>query len=275
MNTNEKITNSYLQRISNILLINGSFLDSLGLYSGETGLALFFFRYARFTHKDLYSDYSFDLIEKTQKGLHQETPINYKQGLTGIGSAIEYLVQNGYFEVDTDYILEDLDKRIFTIDSLPYLQIDDLLGICYYALWRITGNSVRKDYILKTVLPQIVRFMESKCQNNQFSYPTVDVFKEIIEIENRMMLKDFRAIPMSLQACRSKYPYGLEENTYNRFLERMSNNDFIIERNIDLGLQNGLAGFGMALMTQLDGDDSWISLLPDDLIQQKDEPLPL
>jgi len=71
-------------------------LGNPGLYSGEMGLVLFFYRYSRFSQNDLYSEYCFDLIEKIQNRIHQETPIDYKHGLTGIGSAFENLVQNGF-----------------------------------------------------------------------------------------------------------------------------------------------------------------------------------
>ena len=40
---NEQFIYSYLQRISNILLINGGFLDKPGLFAGEIGIVLFFF----------------------------------------------------------------------------------------------------------------------------------------------------------------------------------------------------------------------------------------
>ena len=71
---NRQQIQSYLQRISNILLLNGGFLNNPGLYSGEMGLALFFFRYAHFMQNKLYLDYSLDLIEKIQNRIHLETP---------------------------------------------------------------------------------------------------------------------------------------------------------------------------------------------------------
>lgn len=262
-----------LQRISNVLLINGGFMDNPGLYTGEMGLALFFSHYARFSQNELYSDYSFDLIEKVQNRIHQETSINYKQGLAGIGSTIEYLVQNRYFNANTDDILEEYDDHIFSFSSLPHMSIDMLLGIGYYALWRMTGNSARKPEILKNVLPQLISFMERKTQSQNWTYPTVDYLKKIIENDNNINLPDFAIIP--LQLWRKKYPYGLEENTYNRFMEQISEKDFFNHRTFDLGLQNGLAGFGMALMTKFNGNDSWISLLPNDLIQKKNESLPV
>ena len=179
---NENQIKSHLQRISNTLLINGGFLNNPGLYSGEMGLALFFAQYARFSQNELYSDYSFNLIEIIQKSIHKGTPVNYKNGLAGIGSSIEYLVQNDYFKVDTDFLLEEFDERIFSVENLPYLPIEDLLSIEYYALWRMSGNTARKQTILKTVLPQIVCFIEQKCQNLNNTYPTVGFFKKFISI---------------------------------------------------------------------------------------------
>ena len=75
MEQNEQQIKSHLQRISSTLLINGGFLDNPGLYAGETGLAVFFFRYAEFSQNGLYSDYGFDLLEKVQNRIHNETPV--------------------------------------------------------------------------------------------------------------------------------------------------------------------------------------------------------
>ena len=163
MKSNEQDIQSILQQISDVLLVNGGFLSNPGLYSGEMGLVLFFAHYARYTRNDIYLEYAYGLMEKLQERIHQETPINYKQGLAGIGSAIEYLVQNSFFEADTDEILEDFDSRIFFTYNLPYLSIDKIMDVGYYAFWRLSGNSMKKDFIRQTILPQIVQ----KCDNNK------------------------------------------------------------------------------------------------------------
>lgn len=144
MNQSEKHIKSYLKRISNILVINGGFLDSPGLYTGEMGLAVFFFHYASYTKNEIYSDYGYNLIEKMQNRIHQETSIEYKHGLTGIGSSIEYLVQNGYIEEDTDEILEDFDNRIFSIQISPQLPVEDVMSIRYYTYWIVTNHQTRR-----------------------------------------------------------------------------------------------------------------------------------
>ena len=273
MELNEYQKKDYVQRISSILLLNGGFLDNPGLFTGEMGIVLFILRYARLTQIELFSDYGFNLIRKIQNSIHIKTPIDYKQGLAGIGSAFEYLVQSEYIKADTDDVLEEMDKRLFALDNFPCLSFDELIGIGYYSLWRIAGKSRKMESIIKNVLPTIVWILERKCQNLDFTYPTVEFLRGVVENENKITVQHFSKIPLSLQLCRKKFPNGLEEATFNLFMEQFSSKEF--EKPFELGLLNGLAGFGMALMTQLDGDDSWISLLTNDLIKQKDEPIPL
>lgn len=218
-----------LRRISNFLLLNGGFLNNPGLYTGEMGLVVFFTRYARYTQNEIYMDYAYGLMEKIQNRIHRETPVNYKQGLTGIGSAIEYLVQNDFFEADTDDILEDFDQRIFYTYNLSYLRVNEMKEVGYYAAWRLSGNSSQKDRIRKTILPQI----------NRFVAPALN---------------------------ETKIPEWVKEKTSGRCLELMTENNFWTN---GPGLQDGLAGWGMSLLTGLDGDDSWFSLFPNDLITAK------
>jgi len=258
---NEQKINSYLHRVANILLINGGFLDNPGLYTGETGLVLFFFRYARYTHNDLYREYAYGLLDKIQNRLHLDTPVDYKQGLAGIGAAIEYLTQNGYIEANTDEILEEFDDVIFSLEKIPCLPLDELPGIGHYALWRMAGDSIHTDMILKKVLPRLVSCINEKGRNPDVEYRTAAFLKDITETENPGILSDMSTV---FRPCRNRYPYGFEINTFNRYLEQFSNNDFVDPGMFDSGLQNGLSGFGMALITGLDGDNSWISLLPND-----------
>ena len=275
MEHNKQHIQSYLQRISDILLINGGFLDNPGLYAGEMGLALFFSRYARFTKNELYLNYSYDLIEKVQSTIHQDTPINYNTGLAGIGSAIEYLVQNGFFEADTDELLEDFDKRLFASHNLPYLSGDEIAGTGYYAIWRLSGNSGLKDPILKTILPQIVHAMEDWCTAQNSTHPTVSFLRDFVSSENLITIHAQSSIPVWYKLRCDKESDSLSAKSYDRLLENFSKNDFLRNNNLNLGIQNGLAGLGIFLLTELDGDDSWTALFPNDFNTFKNESLPL
>ena len=216
---------SILQQISDVLLMNGGFLGNPGLYNGDMGLALFFARYARYTKNDFYLDYCYGLMEKLQTRIHRETTIDYKQGLSGIGATIEYLVQNGYFEADTDEILEDFDRRIFFTYNLSYLAIDEIKDVGYYASWRLSGNSSQKEMIRQAILPQIENY---------------SVFSSL---------------------CNKAIPNIFIDKTHKNCLELIDNNDFWRK---DMGIMYGLAGWGISLLTELDGDNSWFPLFPND-----------
>ena len=237
---------NFLQRISSILIINGGFLSNPGLYTGEMGLVLFFFRYARFSQNELFSKYGYDLIEKIQNRIYQETPINYKQGLAGIGGAIEYLVQNGFIQTHTDEVLEDFDRRIFFTFNLPYLPVEDIMSIRYYAHWRMSGNSSKKDLIQRNVLLPIEHLFRSHSITPKWN-PTY-----LKDMDDYLVVKTYR--------------HASEHNAINDVFEKYNHN---------LGFKNGLAGLGINLLTELDGDDSWMSLFPNDLTPTKNESIPI
>ena len=256
MKLNKHQIDAYLRRVSNILLFNGGFLSDLGLYTGEMGLALFFSVYSRYTKNELYSDYSLHLIDYIQNNLHRETPIDYRQGLTGIGSAFEYLVQSGYFDADTDDLLEEFDERIFSFDKLPFLSFDELSGIAFYAYWRLSGKSAKKDTISKTVLPQVVLLMASKSKNAEAEHPLVSFFSSIISADSTAVFSGARH-----RLYRKNHPFRLEsEEPYSRLLEPFSKSDVLIRNTFNLWVENGLAGLGLCLIAELDGDDSWTAL---------------
>jgi len=101
-----------LQQIANRLVKNWSSLESQGLWHGKMGIALFFFHYARYTGKKLFEDYAMEVIESIQTNINWGSMTDYDNGLTGIGVGIEYLSQNGFLDIDTDEILEEIDMRI-------------------------------------------------------------------------------------------------------------------------------------------------------------------
>jgi len=113
------------------------------------GKAIFFFHYAAFTGNKLYKDFALDLIDDMSRMIHTQTPVEYANGLTGIGSGVEYLGQNGFIEADTDDVLEEIEERIHSY--IPY-ETDEtnLIGIGRYLLFRIR-NTASEDSKLTTL----------------------------------------------------------------------------------------------------------------------------
>jgi hypothetical protein len=267
MYKDEPLYYASLHRIAHTLLINGGYLPNLGLYSGEMGIVLFFYRYARFTQNEIYAEYGADLLGKIQEKVNPNTAINYKQGLSGIGAVIEYLEQNGFLKIDTDDLLEDFDKRIFFTFNLPCLSIDKIADIGYYALWRLSGNSTRKDVILKSVMPQMVKVMEEWQRGQNVINPTVSFFRDLI------MAGDFDRSIISNRIQLWHNNSG-DAKPFMDILEPFSHHKSSMNIDHDLGFQSGLAGLGLHLISEFDRDDSWLSLfLPDLFSGRINEPV--
>lgn len=120
-------------------------IHSPGLFHGHMGIALFFFHYARYSSSESFENIAMEHIEKMQTALNMNSPVDYVEGLSGIGCAIEYLIQNDYIEADSSEILCDFDHRLshyvryITPDS--FCLSDGLSGIGRYFLYRLNSQN--------------------------------------------------------------------------------------------------------------------------------------
>ena len=151
------------QRITNTLLLNASFIDNLGLMHGKMGIAIYFFHLARETKNQIYEDYAGELIDEIYDEITIKTPCGFENGLAGIGWGIEYLVQNGFIEADTDEVLEEFDKRI--IHEITYHAPEDIgilrgmSGYIAYFTKRIKKGS-KKNPTLKRALFKAILLLQ-------------------------------------------------------------------------------------------------------------------
>jgi lantibiotic modifying enzyme len=146
-----KSTISTDQRIINALLLNASFIDNLGLMHGKMGIAIYFFHLARQTGNTIYEDYAGELLDEIYEEITLETPLDFENGLAGIGWGIEYLMQNGFIDADTDEVLEDFDHKLF--QKLIYNAtgniglLKGLIGLGAYFLKRVQNRYNNPDSI--------------------------------------------------------------------------------------------------------------------------------
>ena len=129
-----------LRQIAEMLLLNGTLVECAGLIHGKTGLAIFFFHYARYTGNALFEDYAMDLISEEQHQIHTNSPANYENGIAGIGVGIDYLIRNNFIDADAD-IFDDFDQRMFRAvmyDPWPDFSLyDGLMGYGRYWITRL------------------------------------------------------------------------------------------------------------------------------------------
>jgi len=110
------------QQIINTLLLNASFIDNIGLMHGKMGISIFLFQLARQTKNQIYEDYAGELIDEIYEEITTNTPVDFENGLAGIGWGIEYLVQNKFIEADTDVVHSESNERIF--QELIYITLN-------------------------------------------------------------------------------------------------------------------------------------------------------
>ena len=162
-----------LEKIVETLIINGTLNEQPGLFYGKTGVAVFFFHYARHTGNGLFQDYAIDLIEELQKQITVTTSIRYDVGISGIGTGFEYLLQNGFIDADEDEnIFEDFDDRMFRAamyEPYPDLSLHEgLTGWGRYLIYRLRGNGY-KNSKLHEALTHIAEEIAQKITTNSVS----------------------------------------------------------------------------------------------------------
>lgn len=110
---------------------------------GKMGIAIYFFNLARETQDVVYSGFAEKLVEEIYQEIDVSTPLDFENGLAGIGWGIEYLVQNGFIEGDTDEALDEIDNQLYLFKDLFQRTefSNGLVGLGGYYLKRLQNQS--------------------------------------------------------------------------------------------------------------------------------------
>lgn len=220
-----------LTQIRDILILNTSSLQDLGLYGGKIGVSIFLAHYARFSSQNIYLDLVYSLIEETFEEIYETFSYNLEIGLSGIGWGINYLLYHQFLSGDANNVLMDIDRVLMRYDvrRMEDLSLDKGLGgIVYYVYSRLVTQGGKEqvfDHLFLSDLRQIVK----EKSNVWYNLPDKDLFLKFIHFvskkptkEHICMLPDFlKGKKVILTDNLSKMP---------------------------LGLKNGLAGYGLNLM---------------------------
>lgn len=95
-----------------------------GLYQGKTGDAIVNGILKKATGNADYGLILRQLLDEIGTNIGYINEINYKSGLTGIGWAIEWMVENNLFEADTNEVLEEVDNLLYK--AVLYAADEDL-----------------------------------------------------------------------------------------------------------------------------------------------------
>jgi len=262
-----------LKYISEMLKRQGDAISSPGLFHGKMGGIVFFFHYAKYTGDSSFEEYAMELMDSMQEQISQEHVINYADGLAGIGTGIEYLVQNHFVEADTNEVLEDFDKIIFqavVYGSPVDVSLDTgLTGLGRYLLFRIAGCHANENHIgtldNKLLLIHITDILERMLSTIKEA-ETEDVFRFLLDMNRTAVFPAKVGRILSSMRNRMKHRSQINRRTLyqNKYYELLAGMRDNTRSCIDLvpDLYGGLAGIGMYLLSELDKQhETWMKLL--------------
>jgi class I lanthipeptide synthase len=142
--------------------------EDIGLLTGRTGIALFFYYYSKFVDDDKYSQLANNIIDGIFEDINNSEVLHtYCNGLAGTGWTLEHLVQLGFIENDTDELLSDMDEFLqqVMINDTQNGYFDYLHGGIGYGLYFL--NRSGDTHMSQSYLMQLVNELERLAQKDE------------------------------------------------------------------------------------------------------------
>ena len=169
------------ETIIDLILRHSADIDNIGLFNGKMGIAICLFHVYGKTHNALYKECAEALVDDVwEKVGTSPCPLDFENGLAGMGWGIEHLVQNGFLKADTDDVLSELDDKIFQ-HLINYREFSlglqkGLLGFGFYLLSRLRGKGLTeatgRDFLLKRLMIDQINQLYDMIQKRE------DILKE-------------------------------------------------------------------------------------------------
>jgi hypothetical protein len=103
-------TGKLLDDSGQFVLLNAYAADSSGLYNGKAGLSLVLFELSIATDNDVWGDHAYELISQALITSGKNT--SFANGLSGIGYALLYLIDNNFIDADFDGLFGEKRNQI-------------------------------------------------------------------------------------------------------------------------------------------------------------------
>lgn len=133
---------TFLYQTVRYLILDYPRVSTIGLVQGQMGIVLVLFHYAEYSGQSVYSDLASDLLDRIYEQFHSRLSVDLN-GMCGLGWGIEYLVQHGFVEGDTEEILTEIDEKMMERDPIrlkDYGQETGLGGIIHYVTARLKSS---------------------------------------------------------------------------------------------------------------------------------------
>lgn len=134
--------------IATLVLHSADCPDDIGLITGQTGIVIAIVNYARRFRMPWLEEAADFIVDNITRRIRRMSSCGFSSGLAGIGWGVEYLIQQGFMEGDSNEILADVDRRIMRTD-IRFTDDNSLdngtLGLWHYVWARIQGNLLNSN----------------------------------------------------------------------------------------------------------------------------------
>lgn len=114
--------------------------------------AIVLFRQAKKTGEENWEEMASAVLDRVLEGCYEGMPVTYGHGLCGIGVGVEYLIQEGLVEGNSDEILQEIDFKVYSVINQRALQTigleDGTSGLAYYLYYRLCRRKESEDKIV-------------------------------------------------------------------------------------------------------------------------------
>jgi hypothetical protein len=208
-----------LDKINNILLREISDMKNPGLLNGKMGVSLYFFHLAKETESREHQEFAEQLIDEVYEEVGKnQLPPDFENGLAGIAWCIEYLVQNGFVEAETDQILRDVNDKIYRFISsnqeFPVGILQGVMGYMVYILSLLNGKDLNSNdfstMIFRRLLIGLINRLGAAIEENKLMVQEPRLFEITWEL------------PLSLVLLSRCYALGVHTTKIERILDHIA-----------------------------------------------------
>lgn len=143
----KEFKDSLLQSIANTLSVYAYHIKDAGIATGKARIMLFLYAYARYSKQEYYEDFAGEILDGLLKNA-RKLPLDFNNGLSGVGWAVNWLLKNNYVDGNPDKVLASVDKDLFLRMSYEKSVLNLSMGI--YWAERFSQNSLdenKKKYL--------------------------------------------------------------------------------------------------------------------------------
>jgi len=147
-----KASFSKIDEIATVLQ-NTTYSQAFGLYSGNAGIVLFLYYYARFKDAPAINHKASKMLAHVFKQVEEMSQplFSFCSGVAGVGWMVDHLCHHGFINADSKEILSNIDEYLYKYTLLQlnrgdYDFLHGAMGIVFYFIKR-----KRMDYLQKLI----------------------------------------------------------------------------------------------------------------------------